>query len=376
MEEEQLAFEREKLSLQTELERQKLTSQSQLEREKLTTQNATEWRKLALERYKARLDYTKFVLGSVFVALAIAAIPPLFQLASAVLEYTKSNAERLAKQQAFRDDYNKEFINNGLNQDIELRIRFAQYLANVASEQSKLDWQQYYKALVASRDAIRKDIDIMEEKWRTLSGAKDRDEIEIAKIERHLEWAYKEVGYAPKNRSAVANPRVPEAVASPAAPTTIAPTATLKLQFLSTNLAVVSNAYTWTPTSDEGKKYGPVVIPAGFLTTPNRFPDTFSSVLPVGDSNISAFVLHDFLYWDQTKSRDAADDILRIALTENGATPPTTVTLIYQAIRRFGQAAWDQNAKKKADGEKRFLKEIPVDAITWDDLKKRPELFK
>jgi hypothetical protein len=65
--------------------------------------------KLELEYYKARLDYRKFVLGSVFVAIAIAAIPPPFQLATAVLEYVKSgqqlridqankDAERQAKQ--------------------------------------------------------------------------------------------------------------------------------------------------------------------------------------------------------------------------------------------------------------------------------------
>ena len=77
--------------------------------------------KLKLDRYKAQLDYKKFVLGSVFVALAIAAIPPLFQLATAALEYVKSSAERQAKQQVFRDDYIKEFVGNALNQDIELR---------------------------------------------------------------------------------------------------------------------------------------------------------------------------------------------------------------------------------------------------------------
>jgi len=46
--------------------------------------------KLELERYKATLDYRKFIYASVFAAIAIAAIPPLFQLATAVLEYVKS----------------------------------------------------------------------------------------------------------------------------------------------------------------------------------------------------------------------------------------------------------------------------------------------
>jgi hypothetical protein len=76
------------------------------------SQDDIEKQKIALERYKAQLDYRKFVLGSVFVAVAIAAIPPLFQLATAVLEYVKSSADRQAKQQAFRDDYIKEFVSN------------------------------------------------------------------------------------------------------------------------------------------------------------------------------------------------------------------------------------------------------------------------
>src|SRR5262249_18531179 len=102
-----------------------------------------EKQKLEFEYYKAGLDYRKFVLGSVFVAIAIAAIPPIFQLATAVLEYVKSEqqlridqankeADRQAKQQAFRDDYIKEFLSNALSQDIELRIRFAEYFANVS----------------------------------------------------------------------------------------------------------------------------------------------------------------------------------------------------------------------------------------------------
>jgi hypothetical protein len=177
-----------------------------------------EQEKLELERYKIRLDYKKFVLGSVFVALAIAAIPPLFQLATAGLEYVKSNADRQTKQQAFRDDYIKEFVSNALNQDIELRIRFAQYFAQVATEPSRQDWLAYLKDLKDTRDAIRTQIDKMEAEWLLLSGAKDRNETEIARLERNLAWAYKEVGYVERNRSAAINPRAPESTSSPPGP--------------------------------------------------------------------------------------------------------------------------------------------------------------
>jgi hypothetical protein len=66
------------------------------------------------------------------------------------------------------------------------------------------------------RDTIRKQIDKMEAQWILLSAAKDRNESEIGQLERNLAWAYKEVGYVEKNRSAAVNPRVAETTLSPA----------------------------------------------------------------------------------------------------------------------------------------------------------------
>ncbi|MEH2626079.1 hypothetical protein V1292_004134 [Bradyrhizobium sp. AZCC 1719] len=379
----QFAIEREKVVLQTQLERKRLTVQNELEREKLTVQKELEWQKLAdqkelerekltVDRLKSRLDFKKFILGSVFVAVAIAAIPPLFQLATAVLEYTKSTADRLAKQQALRDDYNKDFINNALNQDIELRIRFSQYLANVSSEPNRPDWLRYHKELKAGRDTIRIEIDKMEARWRTLSGAKDRDEIEIAKLERNLDWAYKEVGYVPKNRSAVVNPRAPEPAIAPATP--IAPTSTLFIQPLLDQMYVVSKPFIWVPKADQGKKYEPVIVPAGFVLSLDIVPKVFWALLSPDSNNAAPTVLLQFLYWDQNRSREVADDIFRIALEESGAST-SNVTILYQSVRRFGQAAWDENARQKAQGEKRILKEIPTEPAKWADLKQRPENF-
>src|SRR5215469_16013668 len=86
---------------------------------------------IELERYKAKLDFWKFTLVSGFAAIVITAIPPSFQLATAHLESVKSNAERLASEQRFQDQYVQQFLDKALTQDIELRIRFADYFANV-----------------------------------------------------------------------------------------------------------------------------------------------------------------------------------------------------------------------------------------------------
>lgn len=228
--------------------------------------------KIELERYKIHLDYKKFVLGSVFVALAIAAIPPLFQLATAGLEYVKSNADRRTKQQAFRDEYIKEFINNALNQDIELRIRFAQYFARVATEPSRQDWLAYLKDLKDTRDAIRTQIDKMEGDWLSLSAAKDRNETEIARLERNLAWAYKEVGYVERNRSAAINPRAPEL--TPTAPAGPVP------PWLGTMRDITGTQWS------SGQQTPATILNWKRLIT-NKYPDTVRYLAPIEQTYIN-----------------------------------------------------------------------------------------
>jgi hypothetical protein len=177
--------------------------------------------KLEFERYKAKLDFWKFILVSGLAAVVITAIPPLFQYATAYLEYTKSQAqlrleqetrkaERLAKNEQFRDGYIKDFLDKALNQDIELRIRFAEYFAFVSSDTFRDGWIQYRDALKTRRDSARKEIDELENHWLRAVQAPSRDVSATEKLLRHLSWAYKEVGYVEKDRSVAADPRAPE----------------------------------------------------------------------------------------------------------------------------------------------------------------------
>jgi len=164
-----------------------------------------ELQRLDLERYKAKLEFRKFIWGTVVGGIAIVAIPPLFQLATAVLEYVKSEAARRMQAQQFRDGYVKDFLNTALNQDIEVRIRFAKYFASVSSE--KDDWSRYLGDLTTLRDTKKSEIDKLEEAWQRLDrpGAVAS---EVNQARRHLDWAYSEVGYVAPNRSAISNPRV------------------------------------------------------------------------------------------------------------------------------------------------------------------------
>lgn len=167
-----------------------------------------EAQRIELERYKARLDFRKFIWGSVVAGVTIAAIPPLFQLATAYLEYIKSEAARAMQAQQFRDGYVKDFLNTALNQDIEVRIRFAKYFSSVSS--NKTDWQSYLSDLTRLRDAKKLEIDSLEEAWEKLANQPRANATEVNRAQRHLDWTYSEVGYVAPNRSTLSNPRAPD----------------------------------------------------------------------------------------------------------------------------------------------------------------------
>jgi hypothetical protein len=65
---------------------------------------------LALQRYKAILDFWKFVLISGFAAIVIALLPPLFQYATAKLEDARKAREEAVSKATFHDTYIKDFL--------------------------------------------------------------------------------------------------------------------------------------------------------------------------------------------------------------------------------------------------------------------------
>jgi phospholipid transport system substrate-binding protein len=156
-----------------------------------------------------------------FVAAAIAAIPPGFQYATAKLEEAKSaaqlyadlqtkEADRNRKQEEFRQEYIKLFLDMAVDQDIELRLRFAEYFAAVSAEPFKGGWIDYRTRLEDERKSVRESIDGLERERiaALLDPSKKQDDVD--QIERKLSWYYKEVGYLPLMRSVTSYPRIPE----------------------------------------------------------------------------------------------------------------------------------------------------------------------
>jgi hypothetical protein len=95
---------------------------------------------------------------------------------------------------------------------------------------------------------------------------------------------------------------------------------------------------------------------------------------PDGDYTYPAIV-HDYLYWEQTRSRAEADEIFKLGMEEFGIGAATIWT-IYTAVQKGGAKAWEQNARAKEQGERRHLAKLPDDPrVRWADWKKVPGVF-
>ena len=130
----------------------------------------------------------------------------------------------------------------------------------------------------------------------------------------------------------------------------------------------------WTPNPGQ-ERYAAVTVPKGFVTDFASIPRPFWSALRPDGEYAYAAVVHDYLYWTQTRSREEADDILKMAM-EDFDVGTVKVGAIYIAAHLAGKAAWNGNTQKKAQGEKRILAKFPQDPrVTWEDWKRRPGVF-
>jgi predicted chitinase len=162
-----------------------------------TTDHDLEVKKLEVDKYKAALSYKKFIWGSVIVAIIGIVAPPAFQLAT-------SEAQMKIKSQQTHDEYVQAFLQQGASQDIEIRIRTADYFANVSSPEYKQGWVDYQIFLRKMRDSTLGDIENNESKLDAISDAKDSVTDAII---RELDLEYKQLGYIEPKRSVFQNPR-------------------------------------------------------------------------------------------------------------------------------------------------------------------------
>jgi hypothetical protein len=131
---------------------------------------------------------------------------------------------------------------------------------------------------------------------------------------------------------------------------------------------------TWNPNPGQ-ESFQAVTVPLGFVTDFASIPRMFWSALRPDGKYTYPAIVHDFLYWTQTRPKEEADKIFKFAMEDFGIGTVTSTT-IYKAVDLFGSYAWNENTKLKAKGEKRILRRLPESpTTTWAEWKKRANVF-
>ena len=135
----------------------------------------------------------------------------------------------------------------------------------------------------------------------------------------------------------------------------------------------LTRSISWVPLA--GVNLPSVTVPVGFVTDLASIPPLLWSALPRDGDYAWAAVIHDYLYWKHETTFEQANDIFNAAMTDF-KIPLVQRLPIYQAVKAFGRASWEKNARLIQAGEKRVLKLFPSDpTISWEEWKKRPDVF-
>ena len=99
-----------------------------------------------------------------------------------------------------------------------------------------------------------------------------------------------------------------------------------------------------------------------FQTDFASIPRPFWAILPKWGRYGNATVVHDWLYWTQTRPRREADAILLEAMAVLGVTPLVKYAM-YWAVRLFGWLAWYRNQADRASGFDRVLPDLHLKSV-------------
>jgi len=148
----------------------------------------------------------------------------------------------------------------------------------------------------------------------------------------------------------------------------------LHLIRFSDGLYALTRSIGWKPNNNHNslKK---VAVPKGFVTDFASIPRIFWSVLPKDGTYTYAAVIHDYLYWNQSATREIADQVFYECMLDFRVNSSQREA-IYFAVRLGGGGVWDQNRKLQDSGEKRVIKVLPKDPTTsWDSWRKDSRNF-
>lgn len=116
-----------------------------------------------------------------------------------------------------------------------------------------------------------------------------------------------------------------------------------------------------------------IIVPRGFVTDLASIPDGLAPFgLKANSQYTRAAIVHDYLYWIQTCTKQQADNIFLIAMKESDVTSWKSL-VIHLGVDKFGGFSWESNKKARSAGAIRIL---PEDKWNWNPNSSWPEYQK
>jgi len=98
-----------------------------------------------------------------------------------------------------------------------------------------------------------------------------------------------------------------------------------------------------------------IVVPAGFITDLASIPEPLWWWESPHEGTMAPAIIHDYLYWEQSCTKDEADAVMYVAMTEVGLEGDK-IAGVYVGIRSpIADKAWEDNRKARLGGESRFF---------------------
>jgi len=130
----------------------------------------------------------------------------------------------------------------------------------------------------------------------------------------------------------------------------------------------LADGKTWVVMRDFGYDVGTegstdrIDVAVGFQTDFASVPRLFWTVLPKWGKYGNASVIHDWLYWAQTRPRAQADAIFLEAMGVLGVHDAVRCPM-YWAVRLFGGVAWYRNQLDRGAGFDRVRPDLAVKSV-------------
>ncbi len=105
-----------------------------------------------------------------------------------------------------------------------------------------------------------------------------------------------------------------------------------------------------------------IEVPIGFKTDFASVPRPLWMCFPQWGRYGNAAVIHDYLYWSQTRSRRENDDIFLEAMAVL-KVPPLQKFPLYWVVRLFGGWAWAGNKRRRRRGVSRVAAAMPQKSV-------------